>query len=226
MLVRFGNFIFHYRNFLFPIFYLALFIPSPNIFEQTEPALWLGSFIVILGVFTRCFTIGWVYIIRGGVNRQIYAEKLVTEGIYKICRNPMYLGNILLLLGFSIFANSLLFLLIFFPVFCLFYLAIIKAEENFLFGKFGEAFNQYRKETNALFPNILRLNSALKGHTFDFKRVIFKEYNSLFIYMGAIIALLKYQNQMEWNITLILIGILAPIYLFIKWIKKIMVTNK
>jgi protein-S-isoprenylcysteine O-methyltransferase Ste14 len=182
MLVRFGNFIFHYRNFLFPVFYLALFIPSPHIFGQTELALWLGALTIFTGIFTRCFTIGWVYIIRGGVNRQIYAEKLVTEGIYKICRNPMYLGNILLLLGFSIFANSLLFLLIFFPVFCLFYLAIIKAEENFLTGKFGEAFNQYRKETNALLPNLLKLNKALKGHSFDMKRVIFKEYNSLFIY--------------------------------------------
>jgi protein-S-isoprenylcysteine O-methyltransferase Ste14 len=220
MLVKFGNFIFHYRNFLFPVFYAALFIPSAPLFDQVETAVVLGSVIIALGILTRCITIGLVYIIRGGVKRQIYAEKLVTGGIYEVCRNPMYLGNILLILGFGFFANSILFLLVFFPVFCLFYLAIIKAEENFLSYKFGEEFVQYCRQTNALLPNITKIGQAFKEHEFHFKRVLAKEYNSLFLYSTGILALSFYHKLVLLNTVLIIFGILLMIYLATKWAKK------
>jgi protein-S-isoprenylcysteine O-methyltransferase Ste14 len=220
MLVKFGNFIFHYRNFLFPVFYAALFIPSAPLFNQVETSVIIGSVIIALGILTRCITIGLVYIIRGGVKRQIYAEKLVTGGIYQVCRNPMYLGNILLILGFGFFANSILFLSVFFPVFCLFYLAIIKAEENFLSYKFGEEFVQYCQQTNALFPNITKIGQAFADHEFHFKRVLAKEYNSLFLYSIGILALLFYHKLVLLNTVLIIFGILLIIYLATKWAKK------
>ena len=31
---KFGNWLFHYRNILFPVFYAALFIPSTAIFQD------------------------------------------------------------------------------------------------------------------------------------------------------------------------------------------------
>jgi protein-S-isoprenylcysteine O-methyltransferase Ste14 len=220
MLVKFGNFIFHYRNFLFPLFYAALFIPSAALFSQIETAVILGSVIIALGILTRCITIGLVYIIRGGAKRQIYAENLVTGGIYQVCRNPMYLGNILLLLGFGIFANSLLFLAVFFPLFFLFYLAIIKAEENFLSHKFGEEFVQFCQQTNAILPNLKRIGAAFKGHEFKFKRVIAKEYNSLFIYSMGILALLFYHKLAGLQPILTVFACLLVVYLVTKWGKK------
>ncbi|NJK97787.1 MAG: isoprenylcysteine carboxylmethyltransferase family protein, partial [Bacteroidales bacterium] len=124
MIAKFGNWLFHYRNVLFPFFYAALFIPTTPLCPD-KWALTIGLFIIGIGVLIRSITIGLVYIIRGGQKRQIHAETLVTDGIYKVCRNPMYLGNILLILGFGIFANSLIFLLIFVPIFFVFYKAII-----------------------------------------------------------------------------------------------------
>lgn len=126
-MVKLGNFLFHCRNFLFPIFYAALFIPSEQILPQNAAILY-GLLFIFLGIVIRCITIGLVYIVRGGRNRSIYANELVVDGIYEVCRNPMYLGNLLLLLGFGILSNSFLFMVLFFPLFCLFYYAIIKAE--------------------------------------------------------------------------------------------------
>jgi len=114
--ITFGNWIFRYRNAIFPFFYVALFIPSPDIFAN-KYAIILGALIIISGIMVRSLTIGLEYIIRGGSKGKIHANKLVTGGIYSICRNPMYLGNILLILGFGIFANSLLFTALFSPLF-------------------------------------------------------------------------------------------------------------
>lgn len=220
MLVKIGNNLFHYRNFLFPVFYAVLLIPSPNIFPDNYLALIIGLIIIIIGIGVRAVTIGLVYIIRGGSNRKIYAERLVTEGIYKICRNPMYLGNIVLITGFGVFANSLLFSLILVPLFFLFYLAIIKAEEDFLIRKFGFQFVEYRNSSNALFPKFSLVKQAFQGHQFNFKRVINKEHNSLFLYLSGILLLLWYKYRLHWYISLSIFIILLLTYLYIKLLKK------
>lgn len=219
MLVKFGNWLFHYRNILFPVFYAALFIPSPVIFRSEEWALITGSLFIGTGTAIRFITIGLVYIIRGGSKRQIHAETLVTEGIYKVCRNPMYLGNILLLLGFGLFANSLIFSLVFSPLFVLFYIAIISAEEDFLSKKFGSQFSEYKSHTNAIFPKWKNLRTAFTGHIFNWKKVLNKEHNSFFIYTSGICLLLFYQNQIGIRVSLIVVLISALANLVLKILK-------
>ena len=51
------------------------------------------------GQVLRAAVIGYVYILRGGRDRQVYAEDLVTSGFFAHARNPLYLGNILILVG-------------------------------------------------------------------------------------------------------------------------------
>lgn len=217
--IRFGNWIFHYRNFLFPVFYIALFIPSPSIFRDETWALIMGLVCISAGMIIRSITIGLVYIIRGGAKRLIHAETLVTDGIYKVCRNPMYLGNILLILGFGLFANSLLFTLIFFPLFIIFYMSIITAEEDFLFKKFNQQFIDYKSTSNLIIPRWGNIKSAFKGETFNWKNIIYKEYNSLFIYFSGIFLLLRYHEHITTKLFLIGEMILISIYLFVKYLK-------
>ncbi|HEX2976747.1 MAG TPA: methyltransferase [Bacteroidales bacterium] len=220
MLVRFGNWIFHYRNFLFPLFYAALFIPSSVITNSFELTLISGMLFIITGMMTRSITIGLVYIKRGGVNRQIYADTLVNEGIYKICRNPMYLGNITLLFGFGLLSNSVIFMLVFFPLFCFFYTAIIKAEESFLATKFGIRYEEFRQDTNALLPDITKIKEAFAGHHFDFRKVIRNEYNSLFLYFLGVVSLLFYKKVISLSAFSVISVILIVIYLALKIQKK------
>uniref|UniRef100_UPI0032178068 methyltransferase family protein n=1 Tax=uncultured Draconibacterium sp. TaxID=1573823 RepID=UPI0032178068 len=220
MLVKFGNWIFHYRNFLFPVFYLTLFIPSPHLFSDHTISLTIGAIIIFLGMFTRSVTIGLVYIQRGGRNRRIHASKLVTEGIYSVCRNPMYLGNLLLLLGFGIFANSVLYLAIMFPVFGFIYLGIIKAEEAFLTNEFGEEYVEYRKKTFAIIPKLRGLGKIFANYKFNFTRVVIREYNSLFIYACGILLLCYYQQVMSLQTSAVLLVIVLVIYLVVKVLKR------
>ncbi len=142
-MVKIGNFLFHYRNYLFPVFYFMLFIPSVKLFDSYIVVVATGFIVALSGQLLRYATIGLVYIIRGGKNRQIYAEGLVTEGLFSHCRNPLYVGNILILIGLGIMSNSVLFIVLMIPLFLFFYQAIVLAEENFLKEKFGSAYDEY-----------------------------------------------------------------------------------
>lgn len=69
---------------------------------------------------------------------------IVTKGLYKYSRNPMYLGLLIILFGFGVWLGSLLpFLLL--PVF---YWVItemqIKPEERMLEQKFGNVYLEYK----------------------------------------------------------------------------------
>ena len=74
-------------------------------------------------------------------------NKLVTSGIYKYSRNPMYLGLLIIVISSSIFYLNIYSILT--PLF--FYLWInrfqIKREEVFLTEKFGEDYLSYKKKT-------------------------------------------------------------------------------
>ena len=115
-MVTIGNFFFRFRNVLSIFLYLLLFLPSPMLFKPEHFGEKYYLFPIILGVLVtfsgeiiRGITIGLAYIISGGRDRRVYAEKLVTEGIFKHCRNPLYVGNILMLLGVGILSNSLVY---------------------------------------------------------------------------------------------------------------------
>ena len=74
-------------------------------------------------------------------------NKLVTSGIYKYSRNPMYLGLLMIVISSSIFYLNIYSILT--PLF--FYIWInrfqIKREEIFLTEKFGEDYLSYKKKT-------------------------------------------------------------------------------
>src|ERR1044072_3328458 len=105
-MISIGNFFFRYRNFLFMFLYVALFIPSAPLFSSEvfgeNYYIWpvvLGLIITVSGQLIRGATIGLAYIIRGGKEGKVYADELVTSGIFHHCRNPLYVGNILMLCG-------------------------------------------------------------------------------------------------------------------------------
>ena len=80
-------------------------------------------------------------------------SQLMTDGPYKICRNPMLLGVFLYYLGVVIFLHSWQAVVIFAA-----YIAImmvqVSREEKRLEADFGEAYNEYKKKTKKLIPFI------------------------------------------------------------------------
>jgi protein-S-isoprenylcysteine O-methyltransferase Ste14 len=71
------------------------------------------------------------------------ASSLVVSGVYRLTRNPMYLGFLLILLGWAIFlSNALAFL--FLPAFLVYMNRFqIEPEEKALHALFGEQFAAY-----------------------------------------------------------------------------------
>lgn len=185
MMIKLGNFLFRYRNGLFPLVYLLLFFKSPPVFAGIYLPLFLGLGVALSGQAIRAVTIGLDYIVRGGKNRRVYAEELVTGGLFAHCRNPLYLGNFLILLGVGLASNSVLFLAIGIPFFLVAYTAIISAEENFLRTKFGPAFDDYCRRVNRIIPNLSGIGATLSGMRFNWPRLVTAEYGSAFIWVAA-----------------------------------------
>jgi len=196
-----GAFFFRFRNGLFPVIYLlvALFI-RPAFFAGNPKwdlfATGIGLIVAMLGETIRCLAIGLDYsIVRGGRKGRVYAVDLVTEGIYAHTRNPMYVGNLFFSLGFCLMYGSPWTYLAIFPFFLLVYLSIVFEEERFLSKKFGGKYDEYLRDTNRFVPRLQGLAQTMKQHRFDWKRVIAKEYGTLFIFLfGAYVLLIaKYR---------------------------------
>ncbi|MCF0070600.1 isoprenylcysteine carboxylmethyltransferase family protein [Dyadobacter sp. CY261] len=233
-MIAIGNFFFKYRNNLFIILYLLLFLPSPKLFspQQFGPNYYLypvilGLLITFSGEIIRGITIGLAYIIRGGRDKKVYAETLVTEGIFRHCRNPLYVGNILMLLGVGVVANSLIYVGIVMPLFLFIYQAIVLAEENFLRNKFGAQFDAYCGRVSRWLISPSGILETLKGMRFNYKRWLLKEYNTLLVWLIGIVAILifKYPEivpEPDNRITtfaVIVLG-LGMCYAYVRYLKK------
>lgn len=200
-MVSIGNFFFKHRNWLFIVFYAALFLPSPVLFPEALDtwSIALGLAITVGGQLVRGLTIGLAYIVRGGKEGKPYAEGLVTEGIFRHCRNPLYVGNILMLLGVGVLANSLYYVAIMIPLFLFIYQAIVLAEEDFLRKKFGAGFDAYCKDVNRWWPTFGGLSSTLNSMEFNWKRWILKEHTTQFIWLIGIALLLLFNHPALTN---------------------------
>jgi len=228
-LVKLGNFLFRNRNGIFPLFYLMLFVPSWEVFTNPTTAMIIGFSVTIIGQLVRIVTIGLVYIIRGGKDRRVYAEDLVTTGIFSHCRNPLYVGNILILVGLGIASNSLLFMAVFTPLFLVFWQAIVLAEENYLRNKFGGQYNEYCKRVNRWLINFNGFGKTLRSMQFKWKRVIIREYNSTYIWMtGAVLIVMKHfyfhNDQFDFHknlpVFISILVLLLLLYLLARYLKK------
>ena len=175
-LVGFGRHCFRWRGLLMPIALVLVLVPGPKLLAEPWIAALIGFPIAVLGELVRVATIGLDYIIRGGKDRQVHAERLVVGGFYQHSRNPMYFGNLLLLVGFAIGANSWLLLAIGVPLAMLVHVGIIAAEEDFLRGKFGAEYDEFVRRVPRLIPNLSGIGRTLQGMEFDWRRVLVKEF--------------------------------------------------
>lgn len=229
-LIPIGNFFFKYRNWVFIPLYLALFLPSPELVaaEQRYWVIVIGLFITISGQAIRCATIGLAYIDRGGKDKKVHASRLVTEGIFNHCRNPLYVGNILKLTGIGILANSWLYVAIFIPAFLFIYQAIVLAEENFLRGKFGPDFDAYCQRTHRWIPRLSGLADTFNSMSFRWQRPVVKENSSIYVWLIgiALVLLFKYPEltdysaQLRNQLLIVILPLLTLIYLGIRYLKK------
>ncbi len=128
----------------------------------------------------------------------VKSKTLTVKGIYSVCRNPLYLGTLIMVFGMGIQLYSsdkmrlALTWLIILAVFPYVYYKTIKAEEEFLLSAYKQDFENYLKNTPCLIPDLSAVKNAFDPSNYDisvFKKN--KEYRGLagMILIEALIAL-------------------------------------
>jgi protein-S-isoprenylcysteine O-methyltransferase Ste14 len=228
MMVAMGNFLFRYRNGLFPLAALLMLIPSTAVFAEPLVAVVTGAGIALLGQILRIITIGYEYVIRGGKDRHVYAEKLITDGLYQLCRNPLYAGNLLIYSGVALTTNSLLCVVIAVPLYGFAYAAIVTAEEYFLRGKFGAAYERYVAAVPRWLPRLSALGETIGNGRFHWKRVLIKEYGTPFGWITAVFIISLWHLRLRAQVPIdesplltIVVAYVAvmAVYLYVRFLK-------
>jgi protein-S-isoprenylcysteine O-methyltransferase Ste14/chorismate mutase len=195
---RLGNFFFRNRNWLFPLVLILLLLCfRPPAFGGFRGGILLGVGLAftVAGQSLRIATIGLDYIKRGGKDGRIYADRLVTGGIYRHTRNPMYAGNILITLGFLLVAGNPIALLIGGVFFVSAYWLIMRSEEQYLRREFGEAYTAYCARVPRWLPRSRGLINTLQSYRFDWPAVVVKEYGTIFSTLIIIVGLLAWKDR-------------------------------
>lgn len=184
VMISIGNFLFRYRNQVFPLIIVALFLSAPPAREiagsvALEKAANIAGWLVAgLGLLFRATVIGYAYIQRGGLNKKVYAKNLVTEGMFSLCRNPLYVGNVLIYTAVFLIHGNPAVMIAGILLFCFMYQCIVYAEEAFLEDKFGEGYKAYCADVPRWIPRFAKFSQATQGMAFNVKRVIAKDYST------------------------------------------------
>jgi len=193
--VRIGDFFFKWRNLVFPLILLVLFAgfrPAPAQFGsiRAEAALdIIAALVVLAGLALRFATIGWAYIRRGGLNKHVHADDLVTTGYFALCRNPLYLGNMLIYAGIFLWHGHWAVILGGTTLFFAIYSSLIAAEEHFLRAKFGATFTDYCARVPRWLPDLRHRHDATAGMRFSLTRSIFKDYTTIYNTLLSVIVI-------------------------------------
>jgi protein-S-isoprenylcysteine O-methyltransferase Ste14 len=120
--------------------YLGFFYLHPHL-QKTLFILFLVSGILLIFFANREFKI-----LETTVNpmKPKNATNLVSKGVFKFTRNPMYLGLFLILISFAFNFSSLFGIIIYGPLF-IFYITIFQIipEEEAMMELFGESYKEY-----------------------------------------------------------------------------------
>jgi len=167
--------IFSYRSYT-PIPFLIVML----IFAK--PTLWsllIGFLIALVGELIRFWGVGYA----GGETRTtgpVGGSKLVTNGPYAYVRNPLYLGNMLMYLGFGVMSMALFpyFQIIGLIYFFVQYYLIVTLEEDYLSRAFPDEYALYIKHVPRFIPRLKRYEYA-SNFKFDIKEALRSEKRTL-----------------------------------------------
>ena len=134
--------------------------------RPTWTSIAIGTLTAVPGILLRALA-------SGHVKKN---EELTTSGPYAYTRNPLYLGSLIMAVGFAVAARSGWVLLVMVVMFLVIYVPVIRSEEAFLRQKFP-SFEEYARRVPRLLP---RLTPCDPGAT-AFSRKLYwqhREYNA------------------------------------------------
>ena len=136
-------------GFAFTAVYLWLATP-------TAASILVGAFLIIPGLVLRALA-------SGHVRKN---EQLATTGPYAYTRNPLYLGSLILAVGFAISARNIWIGAGLIVIFLAIYLPVIRGEEAFLRERFAD-FAEYARQVPRLWPRLDSFNTIRGSFSWD-----------------------------------------------------------
>lgn len=153
-------------GFAFAVLYFWLARP-------TWKFLALGAIFIVPGLLVRALA-------SGHVKKN---EALATSGPYAYTRNPLYLGSLLIGIGFAIASRSWWIGIVLVVMFFAIYVPVIRSEEAYLREKFPD-FDEYAKRVPRMLPRIIPARIGPDGGRFSFDLYLkHREWNAL---LGAV----------------------------------------
>lgn len=109
-------------------------------------SVWCGVLLILVSILMMLFAVR--AFLRAKTALDVYkpTTAIVTNGIYRLSRNPMYLSLTIAYCGIASWINSLWILLLTVPVLIVVDWGIIKREERYLQQKFGDEYLRYKSE--------------------------------------------------------------------------------
>jgi protein-S-isoprenylcysteine O-methyltransferase Ste14 len=152
---RIGAWLFRYRGFLpVPFLLIPLLVPA----RQRADGWLVGALFILAGEAFRLAGVAAAGTVTRRRSRAV--QKLVTYGIFGWMRNPLYVGNFLIWLGFVIGSGVLWFLPVAILLFAVEYTLIVRYEEGVLESIFGGEYVDYKRRTPRWLPRPPKLAAA------------------------------------------------------------------
>lgn len=152
--------------------------------RPTGRSIVVGALIAIPGILLRALA-------SGHVKKN---EELTTSGPYAYTRNPLYLGSLIMAVGFALAARSLWILALMLAMFFAIYLPVIRSEETFLRQKFA-GFDEYARNVPRLF---LRLTPFGNGSG-SFSRGLYQQHREYNAILGTAAVMAALVAKLWWR---------------------------
>lgn len=142
---------------------VVLLTPAALVTILADPLVRYGSWLNI-----AIDALAWVAFVAGAGLRfwaTLYigarkSDEVVSEGPYSLCRHPLYLGSVLLVLSGALFLKSVVFAGAMAVLATVYLMWTVPAEEEFLEARLGEPYREYRQRVNRLWPSFRHFRVA------------------------------------------------------------------
>ena len=124
---------------------LALDFALPAPFLATSVQVALAVLLLVAGFATVIAAMRQFGKAGTNVQTPLPTTAIVTDGLYRLTRNPIYLGISLIYLGLGFAVDSLWIVALLIVVLVIVHFGVVVREERYLESKFGDAYRHYKE---------------------------------------------------------------------------------
>lgn len=117
--------------------------PAPILTDAT-PGRWAGGVLAVAALGLGLWAVATMRAAGTNVDPGKASTAIVTEGPFGFTRNPIYVGLAVLFFGVTLIVDSWWGIAVLVPLLAVMHVGVVRREEAYLEGKFGEAYRRYK----------------------------------------------------------------------------------